>query len=250
MSSVSLENVSVNFTVYDAHHRSIRISLIGATTGGRIGADSRDRVMIQALSNVNVELRTGDRLALVGHNGAGKTTLLRVIAGIYEPITGRVSKQGRIAPLFDVGLGMDPETTGYDNIYLRGLLLGLTRHQIYSRMGEIADFSELGTFLDMPIRTYSTGMQARLAFAISTSIQPDILLLDEGIAAGDAAFLHKANKRMHELVDKAGILVFASHSEELLQRFCTKALLLERGRILNEGPVGAIWSEYQRTPPK
>ena len=246
MTSISLENVSVNFTVYDAHHRSIRNSLIGGTTGGRIGADSRERVMIQALSNVNMKLRTGDRLALVGHNGAGKTTLLRVIAGIYEPVTGHVSKRGRIAPLFDVGLGMDPETTGYDNIYLRGLLLGLNRRQIYSRIEEIADFSELGTFLDMPIRTYSTGMQARLAFAISTSIEPDILLLDEGIAAGDAAFLTKANKRMHELVDKAGILVFASHSEEHLQRFCNKAVLLERGRVRNEGRLEEILSEYQK----
>jgi ABC-2 type transport system ATP-binding protein len=201
--------------------------------------------MIQALSNLNLELRTGDRMALVGHNGAGKTTLLRVIAGIYEPVTGHVSKRGRIAPLFDVGLCMDPETTGYDNIYLRGLLLGLNRRQIYSRIDEIADFSELGTFLDMPIRTYSTGMQARLAFAISTSIEPDILLLDEGIAAGDAAFLTKANKRMHELVDKAGILVFASHSEEHLQRFCNKAVLLERGRVRNEGRLEEILSEYQ-----
>jgi ABC-type polysaccharide/polyol phosphate transport system ATPase subunit len=245
MTSISLNNVSVTFTVYDAHHRSIRNSLIGATTGGRIGADSRDRVMIAALSDVTLELRTGDRLALIGHNGAGKTTLLRVIAGIYEPVTGRVSLQGRIAPLFDVGLGMDPETTGYDNIYLRGLLLGLSPRQIYSRIEEIADFSELGTFLEMPIRTYSTGMQARLAFAISTSIEPDILLLDEGIASGDAAFLNKANKRMHDLVDKAGILVFASHSEELLQRFCNKALLLQRGRVLNEGPVGEILAEYR-----
>lgn len=194
------------------------------------------------MRDISIGIVHGERVALVGHNGAGKTTLLRVLAGIYVPQAGRVAVSGKIAPLFDIGLGMDGEASGYDNIRLRGLYLGLTRRQIESRIDEIADFSELGGFLDMPIRTYSAGMQTRLAFAICTCVDPDVLLLDEGILAGDAAFMEKAQARLAAFVARAGILVLASHSDGLLASLCTRALRLEHGRLVSDGPLREVLS--------
>jgi len=238
--AVLLEGVQVSFPIYNSAGRSLRHHLMGASTGGRVGADSQQRVVVEALSDISLSLSHGDRVGLIGHNGAGKTTLLRVIAGIYAPWQGRVEVTGRVAPLFDVSLGIDMESTGYENIRLRGLYLGLTRAQIEARTPAIAEFTELGPFLQMPVRTYSAGMLARLAFAVSTSIDPEILLLDEGIAAGDAAFMEKANKRLHEFIEMSGIMVLASHSDQLIKLFCNKALLMERGRILRFGPVDEV----------
>ena len=232
MASIILKNVSVAFPIYDASSRSLKRHLFSGNAGGRIQADpnSRKISMVKALEDVSFSLQHGDRVGLVGHNGAGKTTLLRVIAGIYEPNIGTVDVQGHVAPLFDITLGMDPDATGYDNIELRGLFLGMTRRQIRERVDEIAEFTELGDFLDIPIRTYSAGMRMRLAFAISTSIDPDILLLDEGIGAGDAAFLDKAKNRLDLFTNKAGIIVLASHSEVWIKRICDKAILFEHGK--------------------
>jgi ABC-2 type transport system ATP-binding protein/lipopolysaccharide transport system ATP-binding protein len=244
MTLLALQNVSVNFPVYSAYDLSLRNRILSTATGGRLGSDGRHSLVIQALANIDLTLHTGDRLALIGHNGAGKSTLLRVLAGIYEPFSGVVKRQGRIAPLFDASLGMDPESTGYENIRLRGLFLGLSLKQVRQHLEEIADFSGLGDYLQLPIRTYSTGMQTRLAFSISASIEPEILLMDEGIAAGDAEFLQKANKKMEQLVNRAGILVLASHSIDLLQRFCTRAILLQHGRIISEGSVSSIFERY------
>jgi len=173
---------------------------------------------------------------------------LRVIAGIYEPVTGWVAVEGRSVPLFDVGLGTDPESSGYENIQLRGLFLGLSKAEIRRKTDEIAEFTGLGPFLDMPLRTYSSGMQARLSFAISTCIEPEILLLDEGIGAGDAAFMEQASRRLDQLVQQTGILVLASHSEGLLRRLCNKAFLFEHGRVVAEGSVEEILARY-RSPP-
>ena len=244
MTFLTLNNVSVHFPIYRAFDLSLRNRILSSATGGLLGSDTRNLLVIQALSNIDVTLTTGERLALIGHNGAGKSTLLRVMAGIYEPFSGSVGRRGRIAPLFDVSLGMDPESTGYENIRLRGLFLGMTLKQMRQRVDEIADFSGLGDYLSLPIRTYSSGMQTRLAFSISASIEPEILLMDEGIAAGDAEFLEKANKKMEELVSKAGILVLASHSADLLKRFCKRAILLQHGRIVSEGPVDSVFQSY------
>lgn len=238
--SVVLDGVHVSFPIYSGASRSLRHHIMGAGTGGRVGADSQDRVVIEALSDISLSLSQGDRVGLVGHNGAGKTTLLRVIAGIYAPWQGRVEVTGRVAPLFDISLGIDMESTGYENIRLRGLYLGLTRAQIEARTGQIAEFTELGPFLHMPVRTYSAGMLTRLGFAVSTSIEPEILLLDEGIAAGDAAFMEKANARLHEFIEMAGIMVLASHSDPLIEMFCNKAVLMERGRIIRAGSVDEV----------
>jgi ABC-2 type transport system ATP-binding protein/lipopolysaccharide transport system ATP-binding protein len=201
--------------------------------------------VVQALEDVTLHFQHGDRVGLVGHNGAGKTTLLRVLAGIYEPGSGTVRVEGHVAPLFDISLGMDTESNGYENIVLRGLFLGMSRAEIKVRMDEIAEFTELGSFLELPIRTYSAGMRMRLAFAVSTAIQPDILLLDEGIGAGDAAFLEKANRRLQAFTDKAAIIVLASHSEHLVSQLCRTSVLLEHGRVVDVGKTDEILVLYR-----
>jgi ABC-2 type transport system ATP-binding protein/lipopolysaccharide transport system ATP-binding protein len=247
MASIGLENVFVSFPIYDLAHRSLRHRIMSASTGGRIGSGPGDRVCIEALSDVSFNLAHGDRVALIGHNGAGKTTLLRVLAGIYAPVQGRVLVEGRVAPLFDVGLGMDLDATGYENIRIRGLYLGMTKKEIEARIDEIAEFTELGSFLEMPLRTYSMGMHTRLAFAVSTSIEPEILLLDEGIGAGDNAFIEKANARLARFIERSGIMVLASHSLDLVNRFCNKAIVMEHGRKLFFGPTDEALEVYAST---
>jgi ABC-2 type transport system ATP-binding protein/lipopolysaccharide transport system ATP-binding protein len=246
MAVIRLEQVSVTFPIFDANSRSLRTQVLAVSTGGRIGTDARHHVSIQALDGVSLTVEHGDRLALIGHNGAGKTTLLRVMAEIYEPTSGRVTVEGRAAPMFDLGVGMDPESTGMENIKFRGLYLGLSRAEIRAKTREIAEFTELGSFLDMPLRTYSAGMHARLAFAISTCSEPEILLLDETITAGDAAFLEKAKSRVQEFIARAGILVLASHSEGMIRDMCNKAILMEHGRIVAAGPVDETFKQYKR----
>jgi homopolymeric O-antigen transport system ATP-binding protein len=231
MPSIELRDVSVSFPIYSAGTRSLKNIVLSATTGGRIGSEDR-HVVVQALDRVSLSLSKGDRVALIGHNGAGKTTLLRVLAGIFEPLVGAVRIEGKVTPMFDVNLGIDPESTGYENIMLRGLYLGLTKAETLERVDEVASFTELGSFLNLPVRTYSAGMQARLSFAMATCIDPEILLLDEGIGAGDAAFLEKANDRLQTFIQKAGILVLASHAEELVRRFCDQAIVISHGRII------------------
>jgi ABC-2 type transport system ATP-binding protein/lipopolysaccharide transport system ATP-binding protein len=245
VASIALRKVSVAFPIYDASSRSLKKSLLPGTTGGRIGVGADHAPIVKALDDVTLSLQHGDRVGLVGHNGAGKTTLLRVLAGIYEPGAGTVEVQGQVAPLFDIALGMDPEATGYDNIFLRGLFLGLTRKQVRARVDEISEFTELGDFLNLPIRTYSTGMRMRLAFAVSTSLEPDILLLDEGIGAGDAAFLEKANRRLAKFTDKAGIIVLASHSDALIKTMCKSTVLFERGQVIAVGETSHILEVYR-----
>ncbi|AHF05166.1 sugar ABC transporter ATP-binding protein [Marichromatium purpuratum 984] len=247
MASIELTDVSVSFPVYSASTRSLKNRLMQSATGGQIRADAGgNRIsVVEALQNINLSLRDGERVGLIGHNGAGKTTLLRVLGGIYEPNCGRVALQGSTVPLFDISLGMDQESTGYENIMLRGLFLGLTRRQIRAQMDEIAEFTELGDFLNLPIRTYSAGMQMRLAFAISTSVAPDILLLDEGIGTSDAAFLQKAGERLQRFTEQVSIIVLSSHDDELISSMCEKSVLMEHGQIIAAGPTEDILSEYR-----
>ena len=202
--------------------------------------------MVQALRGLKLSLEHGDRLGLVGHNGAGKTTLLRTMAGVYKPMHGVVSAKGRVIPLFDVGLGIDPEATGYENIYLRGALLGMRRREIDAVKDEIAEFTELGDYLDVPVRTYSSGMTLRLAFAVSTCVSPDILLMDEFLAVGDAHFLHKAEERLNRMISRAGIMVFASHSTELIRRLCNKVAWIDAGRVRALGAPAEVLGKYQQ----
>jgi ABC-2 type transport system ATP-binding protein len=247
MVSIAVEDVRVSFPIYEARQRSLKNRILSATTGGRIGADARHRIVVEALRGISLEVKQGDRLALFGFNGAGKTTLLRVLAGIYEPLTGSVCIHGRVAPLLDASLGIDPEASGYQFIHLRSRYFGLSTREIPALTDEVVDFSELGDFLHLPVRTYSTGMRARLVFAVSTCIAPEILLLDEGVASADAKFMHKASARMDQLVQKAGILVFATHDTELAKHFCTTGLLLEHGRVIALGPIDDVHRSYTKS---
>ena len=206
------------------------------SAGGRITTQGRSRVIV-ALDGVSFELEAGDRLALTGANGAGKTTLLKVLYGIFEPSGGSVSITGRADALFNINLGFRREATGRRNIELRGLINGWGRNEIAARMESIIAFSELGEFIDLPLKTYSQGMAARLAFSIATSFAPDILLMDEWIGAGDASFHAKATRRMSELAEQASIIVLASHNQQLLKRTCGKRLELDRGRLTYFGPM-------------
>ena len=195
-------------------------------TGGKIGRNISNQVAVTALHNLSLKLEPGDRLGVMGPNGAGKSTLLRVIAGIYEPTQGSVEVRGRIASLINISLGMELEASGYENIRMRGVMMGLSLKQIKSLEEEIADFTELGPYLNMPIRSYSTGMHMRLGFAVSTAVPADILLMDDWLSVGDEAFKIKAEKRLGEYVKKSSILVIASHSKETIEKLSNKTLNL------------------------
>jgi len=243
-SELSLDNVSVSFPIYHGGSRSLKKSLLFRGSGGQLASDASHRITVEALRNVSMEFRTGDRVALIGNNGAGKTTLLRVMAGIYEPVTGVVKSRGRISPMFDISLGIDGDISGYDNIRLRGLILGLPAREIEERMADIAEFTELGDYLDIPVRTYSSGMMTRLTFAVATCFSPEILLMDEWIVAGDAGFLAKAQHRVEAFVEQAGILVLASHSTEICRRWCNKAVWMERGEVKMAADISAVVDSY------
>lgn len=242
--SIDTYNACVDFPIFDAKTRSLKHTFLGAA-GGAIGRNESNTVMVEALKDINLHLQDGDRVGLVGHNGAGKSTLLRLLSGIYEPTRGSAVVRGRVAPVFDLGVGMDPEISGYENIIIRGLFLGQTRKAMSRKMDEIAEFTELGDYLAMPLRTYSTGMRIRLALGVVTSIDPEILLLDEGIGAVDAAFMAKARSRLVEMVKRSGILVFASHSNEFLAQLCDSALWIDHGEIRQAGPVDEVVEAYE-----
>lgn len=240
MSYIRAQDLVVEFPVFNNTHRSLKSAVLHATTGGRLARSAGDRVAVRALDSLTFNIQAGERVGLVGHNGSGKTTLLRVLAGAYEPIAGSLQLKGRVASLLDISLGMDHDATGYENIFLRGIMMGLTPQEIRQKMDEIADFTDLGEYLDMPVRTYSSGMQLRLAFAVSTSVEADILIMDEWLSVGDAEFNLKASERLTKLVENAAILVIASHSPELVSKVCTRAFRLEHGKLVQEYDPRAV----------
>ena len=244
MTSVHLSNVSVEIPIYNAGSRSLKSNVIAAATGGKIKSSDNKRVSIQAIDDLTLHFDHGSRVGLIGHNGAGKSTLLRVIARIYEPTAGRVDVEGEVATMFDIGFGMDPEATGLQNIVSRGMILGMGRKRIEQQVAAIGQATGLGDFLEMPLRTYSSGMATRLAFAISTSITPDILLIDEGIGAGDAAFMSEAKVRLRDFIESAGILVMASHSSDLLRAWCNIGVWMEHGRLRMMGDLEDVLAAY------
>lgn len=244
MVSIQTHEAWVEFPIFDAKSRSLKKAFLGKA-GGAIGRNESNVVVIEALRDITLSIKEGDRIGLVGHNGAGKSTLLRLLSGIYEPTRGSSYIQGRVAPVFDLGVGMDPEISGYENIIIRGMFLGQTRKQMQAKVDEIADFTELGEYLSMPLRTYSTGMRVRLAMGVVTSIDPEILLLDEGIGAVDAEFMKKARIRLQQLVERSGMLVFASHSNEFLARLCNTAMWIDHGTIKMSGGIEDVVRAYE-----
>jgi ABC-type polysaccharide/polyol phosphate transport system ATPase subunit len=242
MASVCLKNVSIEFPIYTPHTRAIK-NTIFTRLGGRLAAHNAT-VTVCALENISFMLGDGDRLGLVGHNGAGKTTLLRVISNVYPPVSGEVEVIGKIASYTDMMLGMELEATGWQNIIFRCVFMGLSFSEAKALSPSIAEFSELGQYLDLPVRTYSSGMYLRLAFAIATAVHPDIVVMDEMIGAGDAQFLEKAQRRVGALLERARILVLASHSEHIIRDFCTKVVWLEKGRVKMLGAVADVLPAY------
>jgi len=244
MASILLDKVTVDFPIYGAV-RSFRKDLL-AKAGGLIKRDERHhgRVSVRSLDTVSLKIEHGDHLGLVGHNGAGKSTLLRVLAGVYQPAVGRVVTEGQVSPLFNTSPGIVEDDTGYENIVTCGMFLGMSREEIDKKITDIAEFTELGDYLNLPVRTYSSGMALRLGFAIATAIDPEILLLDEGFGAGDARFADKANKRINALLQRSSIVVIASHADDLIRSMCNKAVLMDQGRIAQVGGVEEILHQY------
>jgi ABC-2 type transport system ATP-binding protein/lipopolysaccharide transport system ATP-binding protein len=244
MSYIKLHNVSLEYPIYNSFTRSLRLNLF-KTVGGKL-ADHNNSFTVQALKNINLNLNDRDRLAIIGHNGAGKSTLLRILSGIYKPTSGSLDIKGSISSLINIQLGMESEATGYENIIMRGIFMGMTFSQIKDKTEEIADFSELGPYLSLPMRTYSTGMAVRLAFAISTCIIPEILILDEMIGAGDSNFIKKAQQRTEQIMQEAKILILASHNTTILKEFCNKAILIKEGQIVAEGNINHVLKEHSK----
>jgi lipopolysaccharide transport system ATP-binding protein len=244
MAHIILNNASVVLPIYNSSARSITNTIVSAATGGVLTAQKGGHLSIEALKDLNLEIKSGDRLGIVGHNGAGKSTLLRLLSGVFEPSSGKISRSGSISSLVDIALGINGENTGRENIFLRGKLMGLSKRQIDQKIDEIIEFSELGDYINLPVRIYSSGMLLRLAFSVSTSISADILIMDEWLSVGDGAFAERSAERLRELVDNSEILVIASHSRELIEETCNKVVWLEHGVIKKVGAVDEIVPEY------
>lgn len=238
MASIVADRVRMEYPILQSTNRSLKRRFVSAATGGRVARDARDHIVVTALNEVSIAISAGERVALVGHNGSGKTTLLRSIAGVYRPVGGELRVEGTISTLFDISIGFDPEATGAENVVLRGLVMGLTRVQIAERMDDIREFSGLGDYFDLPVRIYSSGMLLRLAFAVATSVQRDIVLMDEWLAVGDAEFAARAERRLHEHLDRTSILVIATHDEALVQRICSRRIELNHGRVVADDMIG------------
>ena len=244
MALIDFQGVCVDFPIFNSSGRSLKKRLMHVATGGQLTEDAIGVIVIRALDNLTFKIRDGERLALLGHNGAGKTTLLRVLSSVYAPTSGSALIQGNLGSLIDISLGIDPEASGLENIYIRGRLLGMSAAEIKEKTPEIVEFSELGDFIEMPVRTYSTGMHMRLAFTISTTLRPEILLMDEWLSVGDEGFKHKAEARMKEVVQSTSILVVATHSRELVMHTCTRALWLEHGKVKMDGAPQEVCDAY------
>ena len=243
--SITLENVGLDLPIFDVSGQSLKKRVLRAGRRNRIAEDNDGVVIVRALDDISFTLQAGDRLGLIGANGAGKSTLLRVMAGIYPPTAGSVRTQGKTVPLLDISLGMDEQSTGRQNIRLRGLLLGMSDNEIRAKSEEIAEFTELADYLDLPLRTYSTGMRVRLGFAISTAVDADILLLDEVLGVGDARFQQKARTRLEGLHRRAEIVVIALHSNQAIRAACNKALWLDKGKIMALGSTENVVAAYE-----
>jgi ABC-type polysaccharide/polyol phosphate transport system ATPase subunit len=245
--AVYLDDVGVDIPIFDVSKASLKKAVLGRTIGSRFG-ESGSHVTVRALKNITFEAHDGDRVALVGDNGSGKSTLLRVVSKVYPPTSGAVSIVGNISPMFDATLGMSMDATGLENIQIAGTIWGLTRSQIINSIDDIAEFTELGDYLNVPVRTYSSGMMLRLAFAIATARNPEILLIDEIIGVGDLNFFAKAYERMQKLVQRSRILMVASHADSILRGLCDKAIWLRQGGLVEYGNIEDVLASYRGQP--
>lgn len=243
---IKLTDVDLDYFVYSLRSQSLRSAVFNLAVGGKMYKAAGDVAAVKALNDINLEIVEGDRIALVGHNGSGKTTLLKVIAGIYHPTRGELEIDGDITSMIAIGAGLDMEATGLRNIHKLGMMRRLSRKVIDSRIDAIAEFSGLGDFLHLPVRTYSAGMLARLMFSVATEFEADILVLDEWLSAGDADFVKKAGQRMHRMVEDAKIVVMATHDHDLVRRVCNRVCELKAGRIAFLGSTEG-WLAYRET---
>ena len=237
-------NVEVVFPVFNAANLSLKNRVLSAVTGGKIDREHDGVVVVKGLQDINLKISPGERIGLIGHNGAGKTTLLRVLSGIYQPTHGLAKISGECVSLINISLGIDPEATGRENIMLRAVMMGMRPDEIKQISEEVIDFTGLGEFIDLPFRTYSTGMQLRLAFAVSTAVRPQILIMDEWLSTGDEEFKERADQRLSEVVSAAEILILASHSYELLTKNCNRLIWLEHGKIKMDGSAEVVANAY------
>ena len=237
-SKITVSNASIDFPIFNAKNKSIKNSIINAALGGYIKHNfNTNVVMVNALKNIDLNINKGERIGLLGANGSGKTTLLRLLAGIYYPTKGDIKIEGDVSSLININLGIDAEATGRENIKFRAAMMGLTKEKINRINKDIIEFSGLGDFIDLPYRTYSSGMQMRLLFAISTSISPNILIMDEWLSVGDSEFSRRAEEKLNDLINTTDILIIASHSEELLKKICNRFIFLENGMICKDEKI-------------
>lgn len=247
MACIELKHVGVEYLVREMRRSSLVSEAASFATGGVIDMSNEKKITISALKDVSLSFKDGDRVGLIGHNGAGKTTLLRVLSGILPPMQGSIRIEGRLAGLLSIQLGLDQNASGFENIYIRARYMGCSEEEIAERFDEICEFSELGDYLHLPLRTYSSGMRVRLAFSIATAFEPDILILDEWLSAGDATFRDKAAARLKDLIAQSGIFFMATHQPGLMKRMCTKGVVLEKGEVTFEGDVEEALARHAET---
>ncbi|RYF18472.1 MAG: ABC transporter ATP-binding protein [Comamonadaceae bacterium] len=243
MSSISVEDLSIRFRIYHDRSPSLKDYVVGLVKPKKPTSVSD----FWAINHVSFGISAGERVGIVGHNGAGKSTLLKALCRIYEPSSGRITVQGRIAPLLEIGAGFHPEFAGRENIYLNGAILGYSKSQLRAIEQEVIDFAEIEEFIDTPVKYYSTGMYLRLAFALATAVQPEILVLDEMFAGGDANFVQKATARMHKVIESASIMVVVSHDINLLSTICTRVIWMDHGRVKEDGPAHEVLAHYRES---
>ena len=242
---MDLQNVSISLPIYNSRGRGLKHEILRRTVGSNLQHPKDQNItIVQALSDVTLRIKDGDRVGIVGRNGAGKTPLLRVLSRIYPPIAGKIQVVGTVSSMTDLSVGMSSEATGYENIVMRGIMLGLTHKQATALIPDVEEFTELGEYLELPIRTYSAGMMLRLSFAVSTAVKPDIIILDEMIGASDLAFIAKARARITNLIENASIFVLASHDGSLLRKLCRTTIWMNYGRVASMGDTELVLVQY------
>lgn len=244
MVKLLVENVSLNYPIFHADSMSLRSRMLSIGTGGILKSSAKGAVYVEALRSVSLEIKEGDRVGLVGPNGAGKSTLLKLLSGVYEPTSGHVTRKGKISTLFDASMGMDGDATAIENMKIIAALRGVPIEKVPDFIHDVEEFTELEGFLELPVRTYSPGMHARLGFGVATAVDPEILLIDEVLGAGDQYFMEKAVKRVEGLMERSKIVALASHSNAMIKRFCNKAIYLRRGEVVAFDAVDKVLEQY------